>query len=135
MTLLRLAFERWLARPLGKYCGLSTKQPSKPERIFTDTPRVHRVLLRAHRTGGTRCPTGPPLVALADKAGCDTRQVERWYRRKRLQFIPTKLTKFQESAWRWVFYCSASTFGLYHLWDKPWLWKAGGNLFLICTVL
>ena len=34
--------------------------------------------------------------------------------------MPSKLQKFQETGWRWLFYISALFYGIFCLWEKPW---------------
>ncbi|CAH2211352.1 jg8525, partial [Pararge aegeria aegeria] len=50
------------------------------------------------------------------------RQVERWWRLRRSQDKPSKLTKFCENAWRCSFYFYNFSYGTFILWDKDWLW-------------
>ena len=71
------------------------------------------------------------------------RQIERWFRVRLAQDRPTTLEKFSETgfvanllddlngtiqffclnlSWRWLYYSFAFAFGMYSLWDKPWLW-------------
>lgn len=51
------------------------------------------------------------------------RDIERWWRRRKAQDKPTKLIKFCESCWRCVCYSFNFTFGMFALWDKPYLWN------------
>lgn len=59
---------------------------------------------------------------MAKQTGLSERQVERWWRRRRAQDKPTTLVKFSENSFRFLYYTCSSTFGLFVLWDKAWLW-------------
>lgn len=50
------------------------------------------------------------------------RQIERWWRYRRVQDKPSTLTKFCETSWRCIFYTFSFTYGLIILWDKPYFW-------------
>lgn len=62
------------------------------------------------------------ITALAKQLDCTERQVERWLRLRRAQDKPSTLTKFCENSWRCLYYTYSFFFGLFILWDKPWLW-------------
>ncbi|XP_049806568.1 ceramide synthase 6 isoform X1 [Schistocerca nitens] len=62
------------------------------------------------------------LVALAKQLDWSERQVERWWRHRHAQDKPSTLVKFCESSWRWLYYTYSFIYGMYCLWDKPWLW-------------
>ena len=36
---------------------------------------------------------------------------------------PTKLDKFCETGWRCLYYSGVTLYGVWCLWDKPWLWN------------
>eukprot|EP00039_Didymoeca_costata_P032953 m.40076 g.40076 ORF g.40076 m.40076 type:complete len:405 (+) comp9622_c0_seq1:162-1376(+) len=112
LLLLRLFTERVIGRPLGTRLGLSQRRHPKP--------KPNAIIEKAFKEGMRRCPKGKQLEELAAKAKLDVREVERWYRRKRLVNAPTPLVKFSESFWRFLAYLCFSIYGTNTLWDKPW---------------
>jgi hypothetical protein len=64
------------------------------------------------------------IQGLAKQLDWTERKVERWIRLKTAQNRPTVLSKFTESAWRCNFYFVAFVYGVYVLWDKPWMWDS-----------
>lgn len=62
------------------------------------------------------------LWALAKQLDMSEREVERWFRLRRLQDKPTTLVKFCENSFKFTFYTINFLFGIYILWDKEWLW-------------
>ena len=45
------------------------------------------------------------------------RQIERWWRDRRLQGKPSEMQRFRETSWRFVFYFFAFWLGLYIVMD------------------
>ena len=52
-------------------------------------------------------------------------KVERWFRDRRRAALPTRMTKFCEGSWRFLFYTCSFLCGLKVLYNKPWLWNTG----------
>lgn len=50
------------------------------------------------------------------------RKVERWLRQRRSMKRVSRHTKFMECSWQLTYYTFIFFFGLYVMWDKPWLW-------------
>lgn len=50
------------------------------------------------------------------------REIERWWRKRKVQDKTTKLDKFSENCWRFTFYTFNFIFGLSVMWNKSWLW-------------
>ncbi|CAG5126840.1 unnamed protein product, partial [Candidula unifasciata] len=50
------------------------------------------------------------------------KQVQRWLFKRRLREVPSSMYKFTECSWQLLFYTVSFSYGLYALWDKPWLW-------------
>ena len=48
--------------------------------------------------------------------------VEKWFALRRQLNQPTRMGKVRETFWRFVFYLSATVYGLVILWDKSWFW-------------
>nr|XP_033813189.1 ceramide synthase 4 [Geotrypetes seraphini] len=112
-TAFRLFFERYVAVPLSKKLGVKEKSPLKP------TPNH---ILEIFYTTCTKSPTESQICSLSQQCGLHTRQVERWFRRRRNQDRPSMTKKFCEASWRFLFYCVAFSGGLVILYDKPWFW-------------
>ena len=123
LLLIRWVLERLLFRPLGQKLGLKdrrdhlTGENSVLENIFRKTISVAQI----SRDTGLSC-------IQVNKASCMCNstiilcKVERWLRRRRLAGTPSKLDKFCETGWRWLFYSAIFLYGLTCLLDKPWLW-------------
>ena len=96
---------------------------------------------RAYHLRGTRARIPEPndaLEALFKKArgkpkeahvaegvkatGKTAHAVEKWFVLRRQLNQPTVMDKFCEALWRFVFYLSATVYGLVILWDKSWFW-------------
>jgi len=110
MLLLRALVERLIFKPLGLKLGLKERKRRKPEQ--------NPVLEKAYKM---RREMGEKEVnALAFETQLSPLQVERWLRLRRRSGLPSKLQKFQETGWRWLFYLSALFYGIFCLWEKPW---------------
>lgn len=110
---LRLAFERFLALPLGRRMGL--RDPVR-RRVRPD-PALERHFLSVGRR-----PEEAQLVLLAARSGLSPQQTQRWFRRRRnLERTPPS-RKFCEACWRFVFYLTSFLTGLSVLYHEPWFW-------------
>jgi hypothetical protein len=67
-------------------------------------------------------PDSQIIKSLVSETGLEFRDVERWFRKRRNRYKASGLKKFRESTWKFVYYLSIWIFGLYALYDKPWLW-------------
>ncbi|CAH1788305.1 unnamed protein product [Owenia fusiformis] len=113
LLLIRKIFENVVAYPLGKWYNLREKgyRPPPPD----------TVLEAAYRQIGKH-PSHKDLQALSKRTDKGIRTIERWFRYRRLQGKYTPMKRFQETCWRFLFYFTAFYYGIYILWDKPWLW-------------
>ncbi|KAF2351105.1 TRAM/LAG1/CLN8 domain [Trinorchestia longiramus] len=59
----------------------------------------------------------------AESLGWTRRDVERWIRQRNNSGKLTKLDKFQESAFLASYHIIISMYGLYIMYDEPWLWE------------
>jgi len=111
---LRFLWERFVAAPIGRRWQISEALPRRalPNETLETAFRRHRKVLPAHHV----------VVGLAKQIDWSERQIERWWRRRRVQGKPSELKRFRETSWRFMFYVLAFWLGLYVLWDKPWLW-------------
>lgn len=62
------------------------------------------------------------IQGLAKQLDWSERRIERWIRMRRMMDRPSTLVKFSESGWRLTYYAFAFLYGLWTLWDKPYLW-------------
>uniref|UniRef100_A0A8D2ZL69 Ceramide synthase 2a n=1 Tax=Scophthalmus maximus TaxID=52904 RepID=A0A8D2ZL69_SCOMX len=101
--ILRQIFEKTVAVPLASLLGVSDKQrvcaPSNPP-------------LESYFCSTSKHPTQSSIESLSKQTGCSVRQVQRWFRQRRNQDRPCKLTKFREASWRFTFYLGAFFAGL-----------------------
>ena len=95
ILLVRKLVERFVFRPLGQKLGV------KEQRKRALAPRE---LLKERQTG----------AAGGDHA--EERSLERWLRQKKLLGRPSKLDKFSETGWRWLYYTNIFGFGLVSKW-------------------
>ena len=110
----RMIWEFLVSRPVGLYFGLREKFPRPPQPSPT---------LEAAFKKSSKDPPYDLTVQMAKKLDWSPRQVERWWRRRRLAGQPSQLKKFQETSWRFLYYAAVFVYGVYILWDKPWFWN------------
>ncbi|XP_013868605.1 ceramide synthase 2 [Austrofundulus limnaeus] len=117
---LRKIFEQTVGLPLASMLRVKDKHlaqaPPNP-------------ILESHFCNKSKHPAQSATENLSRRTGCSVRQVQRWFRQRRNQDRPSKLKKFQEASWRFIFYFLAFFAGLAVLIDKPWfhdtknMWK------------
>ncbi|XP_063391071.1 ceramide synthase 2-like [Cydia fagiglandana] len=110
LIMLRFVLDKYIFAPFGKALGI------KHDRNI-EVPPNHK-LEAAYKAN----PASKQLCALAKQLDLSERQVQRWWRRRRLQDKPSTLVKFRESCWRATFYFYNLMVGWMVLWDKEWLW-------------
>nr|CAD7203461.1 unnamed protein product [Timema douglasi] len=112
MLMFRFTLERYLFAPLGVFLGIKTrkKRHLAPNEALKKVAHVNRKL------------THSELVGLSKRLDLSERQVERLLRQQHAQYKPSTLVKFCETSWRFLYYLSSFLFGVFCLWDKPWLW-------------
>uniref|UniRef100_I3K8C0 Ceramide synthase 3 n=1 Tax=Oreochromis niloticus TaxID=8128 RepID=I3K8C0_ORENI len=106
--LIRYLFERWIATPLAVSAGIKQRIYLKAE---------ENSVLEFYYATQCRNPAQADIDGLSKKSSLSTRQVERWFRRRRRQDRPGILKKFTEASWRFVFYLSAFIGGMVALHD------------------
>jgi len=109
---IRYVFERCVFRPIGVHLGLREGKRRKAN--------TNDILETTYAKSKIVDPTS--LQGLSDQLGMTTRQIERWFRVRRLQNKPTTLDKFAETGWRCFYYTTVFLYGVLILWNKPWLW-------------
>jgi len=114
LLFLRYLWESYIAVPIGRLYKLREILPTKPAHndvLEIAFKKFKKVLPRDFSH----------VEALAEEVGYSTRQVERWWRRRRVLGKPSEMTRFRETTWRFVYYFSIFYYGLWCLWDKAWL--------------
>ncbi|TRY92791.1 hypothetical protein DNTS_024863, partial [Danionella cerebrum] len=112
--MLRLLFERFVARP----CALGLKiQASGPQKAQPNA------ILEKVFTAITKHPDEKRLEGLSKQLDWDVRTIQRWFRQRRNQEKPSTLARFCESMWRFTFYLYIFTYGVRFLKKSPWLWN------------
>ncbi|XP_064647648.1 ceramide synthase 5-like isoform X2 [Lineus longissimus] len=108
LGVIRFCFERFIAAPIGRSYGLREGKIMVAEYI--------PILEKAYRK--TKRPDDKAIEGFSKKLSKSTRQVERWFRKRRNQDRSSELKKFCESGWRFLFYVSAHIYGTVILWNK-----------------
>ncbi|CAK8671331.1 unnamed protein product [Clavelina lepadiformis] len=101
---IRILIERLIARPIGRKLQISDV-PNRP-------PAPNAVLEKVFYSI-TKYPDGERLEGLCKQLDWREHQVLRWFRRKREIDRPSKLMKFSETVWRFMFYVTVFIYGLY----------------------
>ncbi|XP_033030816.1 ceramide synthase 2 [Lacerta agilis] len=112
--IIRHLFEIYVATPLAGLLNVKEKVRLKA------TPNP---VLEKFYTASCKHPKQADIEGLSKKSGCNPRQVERWFRRRRNQDRPSLLKKFRESSWRFTFYLLAFIAGTAVIADKPWFYN------------
>ncbi|XP_032241469.2 ceramide synthase 6 isoform X2 [Nematostella vectensis] len=112
LIVLRVAFERLIASPFVQSLGVKDKKIN-----FTPNPFCEKVYQTINKF-----PPSDRILGLSKQIGWTTREVERWFRHRRMQSKPSLLKKAKESSWRFVFYTGATIYGFCILYKEKWLW-------------
>ncbi|KAK7110426.1 ceramide synthase 5-like [Littorina saxatilis] len=111
ICIIRIIFERCVAAVVGRLYNLRSKVKRAP---------ANPIMEKAYTK--YKVPDQQLLESLSKQTDLTTRQVERWFRIRRNQDRTPVMKKFCESSWRCTYYAAMFCYGLYTLWDKPWLW-------------
>ncbi|XP_054165549.1 ceramide synthase 6-like [Oppia nitens] len=112
---IRFTLERYIYAPVGIYLGLRPTHGKSPPH--------NAILEQAFRASKGKL-SHKQIQGLSKQLDWTERQVQRWVRLKTACNRPTVLSKFTESAWRCNFYFVSFVYGVYVLWDKPWMWDS-----------
>ncbi|OXU26390.1 hypothetical protein TSAR_013424 [Trichomalopsis sarcophagae] len=129
LLVMRYALERgrFCFAPFGRSLGIKTSRSKKaaPNPILDKAYNGKKIKQKQenHNMLETYEICELQITALAKQLDWSERQVERWLRLRRAQDKPSTLTKFCENSWRCLYYTYSFFFGLFILWDKPWLWN------------
>lgn len=110
--LLRLLFERLVAKPCAHILQIQAGEPRKAQ--------PNDVLERMYQS--KTCPDTRQLDGLSKQLDWDVRKIQRWFRVRRNQDRPSMQKKFCESMWRFTFYLGVFIYAIRHLWVSPWMW-------------
>ncbi|XP_062869084.1 ceramide synthase 2 [Trichomycterus rosablanca] len=111
--IVRYLFERFVATPFAATLGVREKNRLKVEQ---------NPVLELYFSSQCKTPGQAEIQGLSKKCSWSSRQVERWFRRRRNQERPGVLKKFREASWRFVFYLGSLIGGLVALYDKSWFY-------------
>ncbi|GAU95616.1 hypothetical protein RvY_07206 [Ramazzottius varieornatus] len=111
--LVRQLVEKFIYEPLGKSLNIPNRRP--------EPPKSNAQLETAFQA--SKHPSDAQILALAKRCDMSERQVLRWFRHRNgiRKGQLTQLDKFKETGWRFTFYLTIFLYGLWALWDKPWL--------------
>ena len=120
--------------PLGSYLGIKYsvhKKPSTNDLLEAEYKKITKDKQYL-----------PNLQSLSEQLNTSDRQIQIWLRRRKLHGTlklfhnsqslkystnnagkPTKMVKFCETGWRCLYYTAMTLYGVWCLWDKPWLWN------------
>ncbi|KAK3592980.1 hypothetical protein CHS0354_023204 [Potamilus streckersoni] len=107
---IRYGYEHLIVVPVAKRFGLTERRKITVEK----NPVLEKAYLQAKKAD-TKL-----HQELSKQTDLSVRQVEVWFRRRRLQDMPSKLDKFRECSWHLLFYVSIFVYGIAILWNKPW---------------
>jgi len=102
-------------QPLGTFLGIKYSIHKKPP--------TNELLEAEYKMITKDKKYSPSLKSLSANLDMSDKQIEIWFRRRKLYGKPTKLDKFCETGWRWLYYTGMTVYGVWCLWDKPWLWN------------
>lgn len=111
IIILRLLCEKFVFRRLGLHLGL------KPLRRVP----TNNVLEEAFQLVAAKKMPKINSQEMADKLGVPQRQVDYWIKRRKAQGKPGTLDKFCETGWRWTYYSCIFLYGVFCLWNEPWV--------------
>lgn len=115
---IRSFVENKVFRPLGRRLGIKERRRRRP--ATNDVLENAFALLEASATNTFN---HEEIIRLSKQLHMTERRIERWLRQRALIGKPSKLDKFSETGWRWLYYTSIFTWGLAALWPKTWLWN------------
>lgn len=113
LLFVRHLYESILIKPLGQWMGLRERKHF----YLPDSP----VMESAFKTFRSKIPQDE-IQKLMKQLDMTERQIQRWIFKRRVREIPSSMYKFRECSWHLLFYTVSFSYGLYALWDKPWLW-------------
>lgn len=111
VLIIRYCVRKLIFAPFGRALGV--KRVSC--RQATPNPALEAAYKKCHRINQQS------MFGLLKQVDMSEREIERWWRSRRAQDKSSIQDKFSGSMWRFLNYLATVVFGLYVLWDKPWL--------------
>ncbi|KAF3843054.1 hypothetical protein F7725_001903 [Dissostichus mawsoni] len=138
--MIRLVFERFIARPCAMGLKIQTNGPQKATQRYTGEGFhcynqggacvlfiilyvLSNDMCATMKTKICRHPDEKRLEGLSKQLDWDVRTIQRWFRQRRNQEKPSTLARFCESMWRFTFYLYIFTYGVRFLKKTTWLWN------------
>ena len=106
-------FDPIIFNPVGRMLGCKDIKPHRPANI----PILEDIYVKFRK----KAPRDV-ILQVSETVSLTERQVERWLRQRAASDRVTELFKFRDAAFQWLYYVCYCAFGLYVLYDKPWLW-------------
>ncbi|XP_059148674.1 ceramide synthase 5-like [Physella acuta] len=113
LVFVRLIYESVLIKPLGHWLGLKERKSIS----LKESPQLEA----AFKTYKNKVPRNE-VLKLVKQTDMTERQIQRWFFKRRILQMPSSMYKFRECSWHVLFYTTSFCYGMYALWDKPWLW-------------
>lgn len=112
VLIIRYGVRKYIFSPFGRVLGVKSvsSKPATPNAVLD---AAYKKCYRINRES---------MFGMLKQVDMTEREIERWWRNRRAQDKPSIQDKFSESLWRFLHYLFSVVFGLYVLWDKPWLW-------------
>lgn len=112
LLIIRYFVRKYIFTSFGKALGIKSVhyQQATPNPVLDAAYKKHRRIDRQI------------MVGLLKQVDMNEREIERWWRNRRMQDKPSIQDRFSESLWRFLQYLASVVFGLFVLWNKPWLW-------------
>lgn len=122
MIIIRFFLEKYFFKPFALMIGMKEAK-NRPKLILNGSVSVNDSILEQTYKENDNNLKHKQITGLAKRLDVNERQIQRWLRERRKLNKPTKLVKFCENAWRFFYYTHSFLFGVWVLWDKPWLWN------------
>lgn len=112
MFVLRKLFDRFIVVPFGAYFDI---KETVLKQHYIRQPVLESEYIK------NKSPKDEVIFMLCKKTGMTERQVQVWFRKRRKDSQASDLKRLSDAGWSFIFYSLLSWYGLYVLWDKPWL--------------
>ncbi|KAK7010378.1 ceramide synthase 2 [Biomphalaria glabrata] len=113
LMFVRFIYESYLIKPLAQCLGLKERK----KLTLKESPSLEA----AYKSYRSKVPQHE-ILRLSKETNMTERQIQRWLFKRRIIQMPSSMYKFKECSWQVLFYSLSFGYGLYALWDKPWLW-------------
>jgi len=108
---IRLIYENSFAVSLATFFGIQNKQRTlEPNDLFEK-------MYKRNKT-----PSSKEIKEISKKSDLKIQQVDLWFKRRRNLDRASKIKKFKETSWRFIFYTIIFVFGFKTVYQEPWFW-------------